>query len=153
MSCRDGLEAVWVSAQRLSLAGQAMSSLILRATPTRWSAGLRPCPAQNWSSSIRMAEPPRSNRELHGKPPRSWTTCAPPTLLPVTTLLWSRWREIEVHHVDLDLGYTSEQWPSPLISWMLPRLLESLSDRTVPGELAAWALDRGAPPRLRAWGT
>lgn len=75
------------------------------------------------------------------------------TLLPVTTLLWSRWREIEVHHVDLDLGYTSEQWPSPLISWMLPRLLESLSDRTVPGELAAWALDRGAPPRLRAWGT
>lgn len=75
------------------------------------------------------------------------------TLLPVTTLLWSRWREIEVHHVDLDLGYTSEQWPSPLISWMLPRLLESLSDRTVPSELAAWALDRGAPPRLRTWGT
>jgi len=35
--------------------------------------------AQNWSSSIRMAEPPRSNKELHGKPPRSWTTCAPPT--------------------------------------------------------------------------
>jgi len=75
------------------------------------------------------------------------------TLLPVTTVLWSRWREIEVHHVDLDLGYTIEQWPSPLVSWMLPRLLESLSERIAPRELAAWALDRGAPPRLRAWGT
>jgi len=25
--------------------------------------------------------------------------------------VWARWREIEIHHVDLDLGYEPEHWP------------------------------------------
>jgi maleylpyruvate isomerase len=30
--------------------------------------------------------------------------------------VWSRWREIEVHHVDLGLGYTSAEWPVAFVN-------------------------------------
>lgn len=73
-------------------------------------------------------------------------------LLSAADLLWSRWREIEVHHLDLGLGHSIEDWPQPLVSWMLPRLLEALPERAAQQQLAAWALDRGPAPHLRPWG-
>jgi maleylpyruvate isomerase len=29
----------------------------------------------------------------------------------VADTVWSRWREIEIHHLDLDLGYAPSEWP------------------------------------------
>lgn len=30
--------------------------------------------------------------------------------------VWSRWKEIEVHHVDLGLGYSASEWPVTFVS-------------------------------------
>ena len=46
-------------------------------------------------------------------------------------LLWSRWREVEVHHLDLGLGHSAEDWPELLVSWMLPRLRVTVTSRRV----------------------
>jgi maleylpyruvate isomerase len=72
-------------------------------------------------------------------------------LNPATKLLFSRWREIEVHHVDLGLGYEPGQWPEDLARRWLTTLLPRLPDRTTPQFLLAWLLDRGGPPALSDW--
>lgn len=54
--------------------------------------------------------------------------------------LWNRWREVEVHHTDLDLGYTSANWPAAYIAMDLPRLIQSLPGRATPDA-----------PRLMSW--
>jgi maleylpyruvate isomerase len=71
--------------------------------------------------------------------------------VPATRLAYSRWREVEVHHVDLGLGYGPEDWPAGLVELMLPDLLTGLPGRTSPALLAAWALDRAAAPTLTSW--
>ena len=71
--------------------------------------------------------------------------------VPATRLAYSRWREVEVHHVDLGLGYEPADWPAGLVELMLPGLLTGLTDRTSPAELAAWALDRAPAPTLTSW--
>jgi maleylpyruvate isomerase len=94
---------------------------------------------------------------------RSFTT-APPALwsrpvrtgdggtAPATVLLFSRWREVETHHVDLGLGHGPRDWPVELVDAWLPGLLSGLADRTDPRRLMAWALGRGGPPELAPWG-
>lgn len=52
----------------------------------------------------------------------------------------SRWREVEVHHADLDLGYTTADWSPAYVAIDLPRVIESL-----PG----WATPDA--PRLMSW--
>jgi maleylpyruvate isomerase len=71
--------------------------------------------------------------------------------VPAERLLYSRWREVEVHHVDLDLRYTPTDWPAELVALMLPDLVRGLADRADPATLAAWALDRGPAPLLTSW--
>jgi maleylpyruvate isomerase len=71
--------------------------------------------------------------------------------VPAERLLFSRWREVEVHHVDLGLAYTPADWPAELVAMMLPGLLDGLADRADPAALAAWALDRGPAPTLAGW--
>ena len=66
-------------------------------------------------------------------------------------IVFSRWREIEVHHVDLGLGHEPADWPPPLVALMLPGLLDDLADRATPTALAAWAMDRAPAPDLRPW--
>ncbi|GAA2384145.1 maleylpyruvate isomerase [Catellatospora methionotrophica] len=73
-------------------------------------------------------------------------------LIPATQLLFSRWREVEVHHVDLGLGYGWEQWPDGLVARWLPKLLAELSDRADGRALMAWTLGRAPMPELRPWG-
>jgi hypothetical protein len=64
---------------------------------------------------------------------------------------FSRWREIEVHHVDLGLGYEPDEWPDDLAGRWLADLLPTLPDRTSPQQLLAWCPDRGIPPVLADW--
>jgi maleylpyruvate isomerase len=72
--------------------------------------------------------------------------------IPATRLPFARWREVEVHLVDLGLGYRAEDWPQPLVERWLPELLEQLPTRTDAQALMAWALGRGPAPELEPWG-
>lgn len=38
-------------------------------------------------------------------------------------------REVEMHHVDLGLGYTSLDWPDEYVAWDLTVLLATAADR------------------------
>lgn len=71
---------------------------------------------------------------------------------PVSELPFRRWREVEIHIVDLDVGRTAADWPAELVDLSLPRLLSGLSKRTDERALMAWALGRGPAPELEAWG-
>jgi maleylpyruvate isomerase len=70
---------------------------------------------------------------------------------PAARLAYSRWREVEVHHVDLGLGYEPDRWPDGLVERMLPGLLAGLPDRAGRAALAAWALGRAPAPKLAPW--
>ncbi|MDI1462147.1 maleylpyruvate isomerase family mycothiol-dependent enzyme [Catellatospora sp. KI3] len=72
--------------------------------------------------------------------------------IPATRLVFSRWREVEVHHVDLGLGYGPAEWPDALVARWLPELLEQLPDRTDRHALTAWLLGRAEAPEVRSWG-
>jgi maleylpyruvate isomerase len=53
---------------------------------------------------------------------------------PASRCAWSRWREVEVHHVDLGLDvYTIESWPEEFVSTHLPHELAKLPGRLPVG--------------------
>lgn len=58
-----------------------------------------------------------------------------------------RLREVEMHHVDLGLGYSPRDWPQEYVDWDLPVLLASAAVRLQPagGQRAfmAWLAGRG----------
>lgn len=45
-------------------------------------------------------------------------------------LPWVRLREVEVHHVDLDAGYTPRQWPTGFTDRLLPEVAGDFARRT-----------------------
>ena len=47
-------------------------------------------------------------------------------------LPFRRWREVEVHHVDLDLGYGVSDWPAEYVDAELPRCVAGLPARLEP---------------------
>ena len=60
-----------------------------------------------------------------------------------------RLREVEVHHVDLDLGYEVADWPDEYVGWELPLSLEGLPERldsTDSRRLLAWIIGRSPSP-------
>lgn len=75
-----------------------------------------------------------------------------PKTVPASRLVYSRWREVEVHHLDLGRGYRPEDWPPELVRRMLPELLGTLPGRADPSALLAWATGRGPVPELDPWG-
>jgi len=68
---------------------------------------------------------------------------------PSSEVVFSRWREVVVHHGDLGLGPVA--LPAGLVEVWLPRELPGLADRADPAELLAWVLGRGPAPTLRGW--
>ena len=70
---------------------------------------------------------------------------------PARTMMLTRWREVEVHHADLGLGYEPKDWPEGLIDVWLPRELERLSERTDRTALLAWIVGRAEAPTLPSW--
>ncbi|MPZ61135.1 MAG: maleylpyruvate isomerase family mycothiol-dependent enzyme [Propionibacteriales bacterium] len=69
-----------------------------------------------------------------------------------------RLREIEVHHVDLGLGYEATDWPEEYVRWDLPNLLETVPERLAGPEdtrrFLAWLTGRSELPhglRLGKW--
>ncbi|MGH2701530.1 MAG: maleylpyruvate isomerase N-terminal domain-containing protein, partial [Actinomycetota bacterium] len=61
-----------------------------------------------------------------------------------------RLREVEVHHVDLGLGYEATDWPDEYVDWELPLSLEGLPERlsssTDSRRLLAWIIGRSQSP-------
>lgn len=72
-------------------------------------------------------------------------------LVPAHKLVFSRLREVEVHHTDLGLGHPPSAWPALIAERSLPDALAGLPGRTDPGALLAWAIGRGPAPELAPW--
>jgi maleylpyruvate isomerase len=73
---------------------------------------------------------------------------------PTTASPGRRLREVEVHHVDLDLGYEPSDWPEDYVTWELPTLLATVPSRVHRPEdlraLVAWLSGRRpAPPAIQ----
>lgn len=58
-------------------------------------------------------------------------------------------RNIEVHHVDLDIGYRVADWPSAFVEAELTKRLARLRERADSADLLAWLIDRGPAPELQ----
>jgi maleylpyruvate isomerase len=82
---------------------------------------------------------PRLTRNLRGQE------------LPAHTMVWMRWREVEVHHVDLALGYEPKHWPQEMVDRSLLDELPALPERCDPRALLAWMLGRGDAPEIAAY--
>ncbi len=77
---------------------------------------------------------------------------------PARLLPFHRWREVEVHHVDLGLGYGVSDWPPLYVEWELPQAVATiparLHDADTRAGLLAWLFDRAPMPpvvQLEGW--
>ncbi len=72
----------------------------------------------------------------HRRPAGAWSRPAAARVgtRPAWMSVWARWRETEIHHVDLDAGYPHSHWPTVSADLMLPRVLPTLAAR-LPDEL------------------
>ncbi len=73
----------------------------LRASATRFSGMSRAMPPERWGFRVRA----RNGKEL-----------------PASVVPWLRLREIEIHRVDLNIGYLPEDWPAAFVTRMLPEV-------------------------------
>lgn len=93
-----------------------------------WSARLK----VTWAQSEQAGRPQADLLDGDG-----WPTTSSPLL---------RLREVEVHHVDLGLGYEPGDWPEDYVRWELPGFLEELPERLAgPADerrLLAWLVGR-----------
>jgi maleylpyruvate isomerase len=76
-------------------------------------------------------------------------------LCPCAELPARRWREVEIHWVDLGLGAEPADWPDAFVELELPKALVQVPDRLSPADratLLAWLVGRvEGPPRLPPW--
>ena len=66
-------------------------------------------------------------------------------------VLEGRIREVELHHVDLGLGYEPADWPRDFARAELDRALAHMTERLDPAELLGWLSGRGPAPELPPW--
>jgi len=68
---------------------------------------------------------------------------------PCAAMPFHRWREVELHHVDLGLGYRPADWPEDYVERELAISLELLPERLEPADrrsMLAWLVGRSAQP-------
>lgn len=80
-------------------------------------------------------------------------------LAPLDAVLFGRWREVELHHADLGLGFGYRDWSEAFVAEELVRELARLPSRVADAgqrrQLCAWLMDRAAGPgalELAPWG-
>jgi maleylpyruvate isomerase len=69
--------------------------------------------------------------------------------MPARRLIGSRWREVEIHRVDLDDGYGPGDWPASFVAPLLPSLMDP--DRLGPRLPAGTAVDVTDTDSGRRW--
>jgi len=124
-------------------AGRSGSELIadLRATAGRFAEAVASVPPDRWDAQV------------------LWRSGA---ARPARAVLSSRRSEVEIHHVDLDAGYTPAHWDPAFVTQQLDRVTRDLSARDdvpalvleatdvesgrEPGPAATWRIERGGPP-------
>ncbi|HST85223.1 MAG TPA: maleylpyruvate isomerase N-terminal domain-containing protein [Kineosporiaceae bacterium] len=57
-------------------------------------------------------------------------------------------RNVEVHHVDLNIGHRPSDWPAILVESELSKRLRSVPDRADHADILAWLLGRAPAPEL-----
>ena len=82
---------------------------------------------------------------------------------PAREYVLARWREVEIHRVDLAGAYTADEWPADFVAYLLPRLADGVAERattplrievtsegSVTTELAdrVWTSGSGDPARV-----
>jgi maleylpyruvate isomerase len=76
-------------------------------------------------------------------------------LCPCAEMPARRWREVEIHRVELGLGAEPADWPDAYVELELPKALAQLPDRLSPADratLLAWLVGRVEdPPGLPPW--
>lgn len=87
--------------------------------------------------------------------PEQWAIGRGRTLrgeIPINELPWRRWREVDVHHADLGLGYTYDDWPDAFVRRELPGFVTIWKSRRPMGltELPTEVLAL-TPQRRLAW--
>ena len=75
-------------------------------------------------------------------------TAGPRTMAEIVT---HHLRNVEVHHVDLDIGYQVSDWPPTFVEGELARRLGALPNRAEHADLLAWLLGRAPAPELGPW--
>jgi maleylpyruvate isomerase len=60
-------------------------------------------------------------------------------------------RDVEVHHVDLDLGYRPSDWPAIFVEHELGKRVRALPERADHADLLAWLIGRAPAPDLGPW--
>jgi maleylpyruvate isomerase len=66
-------------------------------------------------------------------------------------ILVGRIREVELHHVDLGLGYEPADWPADFVSAEAANAVAHLTAKLDPRTLLAWLSGRGPAPELPPW--
>jgi maleylpyruvate isomerase len=101
----------------------------------------------------------RGNREVEdavaGFPADGWDRLSRSVggeLLPASAVVFSRWREVAVHHVDLGMGYEPSDWPDDLVRLWLPAARETFLATADERDLLAWLVGRAPAPPLAPWG-
>ena len=70
---------------------------------------------------------------------------------PCRWLPFHRWREVEIHQVDLGLGYTALDWPEAYVARELPLALGTVPDRLdapARAQTLAWLVGRAGRPSI-----
>jgi maleylpyruvate isomerase len=91
-------------------------------------------------------------RTMASLPDEAWdapSKTARGVIEPSRDAIFSRWREVVVHHGDL--GFAPVPLPPALVSDWLARELPRLHERTDPAALLAWIIGRGDAPALAPW--
>ncbi|MEH0934962.1 maleylpyruvate isomerase family mycothiol-dependent enzyme [Micromonospora psammae] len=92
-------------------------------------AGAARPPAAHLDDLRRSAE--RFAEAVAAMPVEAWTATVEARLGPwkAAMLVWGRLREIEVHHVDLDVGYRCADWPEAFSHHLLHEVTNGLATR------------------------
>lgn len=118
----------------------------LRESAERFSTAIAKVPEDGWERQVRTG-PAASGRTM-----------------PARRVVWLRFKEVEIHHVDLDAGYTSADWPVQFVARALAEALRAVDRREDVPPLTA-VVDgnqervgsggsvtvHGSPPAMLAW--
>jgi maleylpyruvate isomerase len=102
----------------------------------------------------------RLNAAISVMPPDAWNAPVGESGHPALQTLWTRLREVEIHHVDLAAGYTPRDWPADVLDDLLAEALAdraALPARLVDADSSTVLADRpgptvtGSKAALTAW--